>query len=94
VEFALVQQDVLFGLKQGTEVLKAIHREMGGIEVVEKMMEDDAEARAYQEVRYPFLLIFFICGDFVGVIIISNWIYALFADWPAAFPGTVNNSGS
>lgn len=52
VEFALVQQDVLFGLKQGTEVLNAIHREMGGIEAVEKLLGDNAEAQAYQEVRY------------------------------------------
>jgi charged multivesicular body protein 6 len=51
VEFALVQQDVLFGLKQGTEVLNTIHLEMGGVEAVERLLEDNAEARAYQEVR-------------------------------------------
>lgn len=58
VEFALVQKDVLFGLSQGTEVLKAIHKEMGGLEGVEKMMGENEEARAYQEVWlacYPFL---------------------------------------
>ncbi|KAF1948926.1 charged multivesicular body protein-like protein 6 [Byssothecium circinans] len=49
VEFALVQKDVLFGLKQGTSVLKEIHREMGGIENVEKLMGESEEARAYQE---------------------------------------------
>ncbi|KAH3909537.1 hypothetical protein HBI56_060780 [Parastagonospora nodorum] len=49
VEFALVQKDVLYGLQQGTAVLKEIHREMGGIENVEKLLADNEEARAYQE---------------------------------------------
>jgi charged multivesicular body protein 6 len=49
VEFALVQKDVLFGLQQGTEVLKQINKEMGGLEGVEKMMEENEEARKYQE---------------------------------------------
>lgn len=48
VEFAAVQKDVLYGLQQGTSVLKQIHTEMGGIDHVEKLMEDNAEARAYQ----------------------------------------------
>ncbi|KAK7537718.1 Snf7-domain-containing protein [Phyllosticta citricarpa] len=50
VEFALVQKDVLFGLQQGTNVLKEIHREMGGIENVEKLMGESEEAQAYQKV--------------------------------------------
>ncbi|KAF2722573.1 charged multivesicular body protein-like protein 6 [Polychaeton citri CBS 116435] len=49
VEFALVQKDVLFGLQQGTAVLKEIHKEMGGLEKVEMIMEESAEARQYQE---------------------------------------------
>ncbi|KIW09802.1 hypothetical protein PV08_11903 [Exophiala spinifera] len=49
VEFALVQKDVLFGLQQGTQVLNMIHKEMGGLEGVEKMMADTEEARRYQE---------------------------------------------
>ncbi|ORY19036.1 Snf7-domain-containing protein [Clohesyomyces aquaticus] len=49
VEFALVQKDVLFGLQQGTAVLKEIHREMGGIEHVEKLLGESEEARAYQQ---------------------------------------------
>ena len=53
VEFALVQKDVLYGLQQGTAVLKEIHKEMGGIENVEKLLGENAEARAYQEVRIP-----------------------------------------
>lgn len=50
VEFALVQKDVVFGLQQGTNVLKQIHKEMGGLEHVEKLMGDTAEAVAYQQV--------------------------------------------
>ena len=49
VEFALVQKDVVFGLQQGTTVLKQIHAEMGGLEAVEKMMGESEEARAYQQ---------------------------------------------
>ncbi|KAL2830696.1 Snf7-domain-containing protein [Aspergillus pseudoustus] len=49
VEFALVQKDVLFGLQQGTQVLNTIHKEMGGIEGVEKLLGENDEARAYQE---------------------------------------------
>lgn len=49
VEFALVQKDVVFGLQRGTEVLKTIHKEMGGLENVEKIMGESEEARRYQE---------------------------------------------
>lgn len=48
VEFALVQKDVVYGLQQGTNVLKQIHAEMGGIEQVEKLMGESEDARAYQ----------------------------------------------
>lgn len=48
VEFVLVQKDVVFGLQQGTKVLKQIHAEMGGIENVEKLMGESEDARAYQ----------------------------------------------
>ena len=50
VEFALVQKDVVFGLQQGTQVLQQIHREMGGLEAVEKLMGETEDARAYQQV--------------------------------------------
>ena len=56
VEFALIQKDVLFGLQQGTRVLKDIQREMGGVENVEKLMGETAEAIAYQQVRFPSFL--------------------------------------
>ena len=51
MEFSLVQKDVLFGLQQGTQVLQAINKEMGGIEGVEKLMGQTEEARSYQGVR-------------------------------------------
>lgn len=50
VEFALIQKDVVFGLQQGTKVLNEIHTEMGGLENVEKLMGDTADAIAYQNV--------------------------------------------
>jgi len=49
VEFALIQKDVVFGLQQGTKVLREIHREMGGLEHVEKLMGETADAIAYQK---------------------------------------------
>ncbi|KAK4455520.1 Snf7 family [Podospora aff. communis PSN243] len=49
VEFALIQKDVVFGLQQGTKVLQEIHAEMGGIEHVEKLMGETADAIAYQK---------------------------------------------
>ncbi|ORY64373.1 Snf7-domain-containing protein [Pseudomassariella vexata] len=48
VEFAQIQKDIVFGLQQGTAVLKQIHAEMGGIENVEKLMGETADAIAYQ----------------------------------------------
>jgi len=50
VEFALVQKDVVFGLQQGTAVLKEIHKEMGGLDKVELIMSETEEAQAYQNV--------------------------------------------
>lgn len=50
VEFALVQKDVVYGLQQGTAVLKEIHKEMGGLEKVELIMSETEEAQAYQNV--------------------------------------------
>ncbi|KAG9079365.1 Vacuolar protein sorting-associated protein 20 [Ceratobasidium sp. 370] len=47
IEFALLEKDILFGLQQGNKVLKSIHAEMS-LEDVEKLMEETAEAVAYQ----------------------------------------------
>ncbi|KAI0156603.1 charged multivesicular body protein 6 [Xylariaceae sp. FL1272] len=49
VEFALIQKDIVYGLSQGTKVLQEIHAEMGGIEHVEKLMGESADAVAYQQ---------------------------------------------
>lgn len=38
---------MLYGLQQGNQVLKEIHKEMS-LEAVEKLMEETDEARAYQ----------------------------------------------
>ncbi|THW21469.1 charged multivesicular body protein-like protein 6 [Aureobasidium pullulans] len=51
VEFALVQKDVVFGLQQGTKVLKEIHKEMGGLERVELILGENEEAQAYQNAK-------------------------------------------
>jgi charged multivesicular body protein 6 len=48
IEFSLVEMSVLHGLKQGNEVLKEIHKEMN-IESVEKLLDETAEARQYQQ---------------------------------------------
>jgi charged multivesicular body protein 6 len=47
IEFSLVQQSVLHGLKQGTSVLQELHKEMN-IETVEKLLADTEDAREYQ----------------------------------------------
>lgn len=39
----------MYGLKQGTSVLKQINAEMGGIDQVEKLMGENEEARAAQK---------------------------------------------
>ncbi|RYP67552.1 hypothetical protein DL769_005730 [Monosporascus sp. CRB-8-3] len=49
VEFAAIQRDVVFGLREGTRVLREIHAEMGGLEHVEKLMGETADAIAYQQ---------------------------------------------
>lgn len=47
IEFSLVQKDVLYGLRQGNQVLKEIQKEMS-LESVEKLMEETADGIAYQ----------------------------------------------
>ncbi|GAA5858758.1 hypothetical protein JCM1840_006544 [Sporobolomyces johnsonii] len=48
IEFSLVEKDVLFGLKQGNEVLKQLNAQMD-LNMVEKLMDDTREGIAYQE---------------------------------------------
>lgn len=50
IEFSLVEKDVLFGLKEGNQVLTEMNKEMN-LETVEKLMEETAEGIAYQKVR-------------------------------------------
>jgi charged multivesicular body protein 6 len=47
IEFSQIEVSVMHGLAQGNAVLKEIHKEMT-VESVEKLMEDTAEAQAYQ----------------------------------------------
>lgn len=48
IEFALVQKDVVYGLKEGNKVLKEIQKEMT-LEDVERLMEETEEAVQWQE---------------------------------------------
>ncbi|KAI8059826.1 Snf7-domain-containing protein [Thamnidium elegans] len=47
IEYALVEKQVLEGLKQGNSVLNEIHKETS-VEAVERLMDDTADAIAYQ----------------------------------------------
>ncbi|CAO3684914.1 unnamed protein product [Rhizopus stolonifer] len=47
IEYAVVEKQVLEGLKNGNSVLKEIHKETS-LEAVEKLMDDTADAIAYQ----------------------------------------------
>jgi charged multivesicular body protein 6 len=68
VEFALVQKDVIFGLQQGTAVLKAIHKEIGGLEKVEMILEESAEAQAYQRVTRTRIR----CHTWIEYLVLTN----------------------
>jgi charged multivesicular body protein 6 len=48
IEFALIEKDVLFGLQQGNQVLKEIHKELT-LESVQRLMDDTAEGIHYQK---------------------------------------------
>ncbi|KAI9345547.1 Snf7 family [Obelidium mucronatum] len=47
IEFTLIERDMLEGLKQGNAVLAEIHKEMS-VEAVQQLMDDTADAVAYQ----------------------------------------------
>lgn len=47
IEYSLVEQQILNGLKSGNEILAQIQKEMS-LEEVEKIMQDSADAVAYQ----------------------------------------------
>ncbi|KPV74340.1 uncharacterized protein RHOBADRAFT_54180 [Rhodotorula graminis WP1] len=48
IEYSLVEKDVLYGLQQGSEVLKQLNKEMD-LATVERLMDDTREGIAYQE---------------------------------------------
>jgi charged multivesicular body protein 6 len=47
----LVEKQIFEGLKKGNDVLNEIHKETS-VEAVEKLMDDTADAIAYQNVRH------------------------------------------
>ncbi|WFD38661.1 Vacuolar protein sorting-associated protein 20 [Malassezia japonica] len=47
IEFAQLEQSIMYGLEQGNQVLKEIHKEVS-IERVEELMDRTAEAQDYQ----------------------------------------------
>jgi charged multivesicular body protein 6 len=49
VEYKKVEQDVMKGLQTGNNVLKELQKELN-IEAVEKLMDETADAIAYQKV--------------------------------------------
>jgi hypothetical protein len=50
IEFSLVEKDVLFGLRQGNAVLKELNTQLS-VDNVEKLMDETADAVAYQRAR-------------------------------------------
>ncbi|KAK4052664.1 Vacuolar protein sorting-associated protein 20 [Microbotryomycetes sp. JL201] len=48
IEFSLVEKDVVFGLQQGSQVLKQLNAEMD-LAKIEQLMSDTAEGVAYQQ---------------------------------------------
>lgn len=50
IEFAQLEQSIIYGLTQGNQVLKQIHRETS-LERVEHLMEETTESQTYQRVR-------------------------------------------
>ena len=50
IEFAQLEQSIIYGLTQGNQVLKQIHRETS-LERVGHLMEETAESQTYQRVR-------------------------------------------
>ena len=47
IEYSLIEKDIIAGLQKGNDVLKQIHLEMN-VDTVSKLMDDTADAIAYQ----------------------------------------------
>ena len=69
IEFAQVESRVFSGLKAGNEILKELQAEIK-IEDVEQLMEDTAEAVAYQQVKHEYYLLYL---RFKGSFSIVGW---------------------
>lgn len=52
IEQAKIQKGWIEGLEAGNKALTAIHEEMGGVERVEKIMNQSADAIADEQVSY------------------------------------------
>lgn len=68
IEFAQVEVRVVEGLKAGNRILRELQEEVR-VDDVEKLMDDTAEAIAYQNVQG--LTIFAVSYSFLGIVSIN-----------------------
>lgn len=56
IEFAEIEVSVLHGIKEGNDALAALHKELN-VESIEKLLEETAEAQAYQRVCFREIMV-------------------------------------